>query len=310
MWRGLLSPWLLLLVALPLLLQAAASSALPQLPGQLNDEPAAAARWLLATASNYGGFGSLAGAIGLFNILHSLLFRVLLAFLSLLIALHLLDTLGRALALRGLVAYFRRPAGAVRPMPLPAHPVLYRTRSTVDVEPPAATAQLAAALSPRFDYTDQAGNAEATDATDAAPVESYRLLGLRHRWSYMLQALPPLGLLLLLSVVWLFLLAGWDISSPILAPGESYRSPARNLLIQYKVDDNDPAEDGSEPSSPALSVTVQTDGKTIRTPATRRGSRAVGRRAGTRGTGRRRAARAQRHRLSLARPARSGRACR
>ena len=54
-----------------------ASALLPQLPGQLQDEPAAADRWLTATVEAFGAAATVLRSLGLFDVLHSPLLRIL-----------------------------------------------------------------------------------------------------------------------------------------------------------------------------------------------------------------------------------------
>lgn len=254
-WRWLLSPWTLLTAGSAILFLLPAAFLLPQLPGQLNDEPAAAARWLLAAGASYGALGNAFREIGLFNVLHSFSFRALLAFLTLLVALHFADSLGKALALQTLIARFGTLAadssapGA--PAPLPDGLAVYRTRRAVDAAPSAVTARLTSAMRDMYGYLAQ------NTVHAGSENEEMLLLGVRRRYAYALQALSPLGLLLALAAIWLFLLAGWHISSPVLAPGEAYRAPAQDLLIHYL------ANLGAEETVPAIAVSVHVGGKEI-----------------------------------------------
>ncbi|MDI9549668.1 MAG: hypothetical protein QM346_18905 [Chloroflexota bacterium] len=244
-WRWLLSPWTLFSAGTATLILLPAAFFLPQLPGQLNDEPAAAARWLLAAGAAYGALGNTLRVAGLFNLLGSLLFRTLLAFITLLVALHFADCLGKAFAVRTLMARFgtltAQPGSPVTP---PDGLAVYRTRKAVDDAPSALAARIAASMAQRYGYLAR------HETGELAGSQETRFLGVRRRHAYALQVLPPLGLLLALAAVWLFLLAGWNISSPILAPGQAYRAPAQDLLIQYLVDP------GAE-SSVAVSVLVE-----------------------------------------------------
>ena len=76
LWRWLCSPWLLFLGGGVGLTLALATRALPQLPGQLLDEPATAARWMQDMSANYGVWGNLWLALGLFDVLHSPLLHI------------------------------------------------------------------------------------------------------------------------------------------------------------------------------------------------------------------------------------------
>jgi hypothetical protein len=251
-WRRLLSPWTLFSVGAATLVLLPAAFFLPQLPGQLNDEPAAAARWLSAAGAAYGALGNVLREAGLFNVLHSFLFRALLAFLTLLVALHLADSLGKAFAVQTLIARFgAAPSRPGSPVTLPDGLAAYRTRKAVDDALPAVAERIAAAITRTYGYFAQ----HATDGP--ADSQETRLLGVQRRYAYALQVLPPLGLLLALASIWLFLLAGWNINSPVLAPGEAYRAPAQDLFIQYL------AGQDAEPPEPSVAVSVHIAGKEI-----------------------------------------------
>src|SRR5690606_2891692 len=71
LWQLLCDPWLLLAIAGLLGVLLTAGALLPQLPGQLQDEPAAADRWLTATAEAFGAAGPWLRSLGLFDVLHS-----------------------------------------------------------------------------------------------------------------------------------------------------------------------------------------------------------------------------------------------
>jgi hypothetical protein len=62
-------------IAALLLTMLLVSVLIPQLPGQLRSEPLAADRWLTTAAESTGAMGALLRAAGLFDVLHSLLFR-------------------------------------------------------------------------------------------------------------------------------------------------------------------------------------------------------------------------------------------
>jgi len=251
-WRGLLSPWLLIAVSATILVLLVAWLTLPQLPGQLNDEPAAASRWLVATRTTFGAFGSLLQALSLFNVFHSFVFRALLSLLTILIALHLVDSIGRALTMLALPARLQAlDVAAGEPIPLEPRQTVYRARLAIEADPEAVTTRLRDALGYMFETADLTG--ESQPLSDGAT----SLLGLKRKAAYVLQTLPPLGILLVLAALWLFLLVGWDIASPALAPGENYRAPAQELFVQYPI-----APDAS-PSADRVALTVEVGGELI-----------------------------------------------
>ena len=262
-WRGLLSPWLLIVASASLLVLLAAWATLPQLPGQLNDEPAAASRWLMAARSTYGAFGSLLQALSLFSILHSFIFRALLSLLTFLVSLHLLDSLGRALTMLTLPARLRAlDTHTSEPIPVEPRQTIYRARRAIETDPIAVTTRVRDAFAPMFDMKNPA------IAPEIAPDENRPLFGMKRAVAYALQTLPPFGLLLLLAALWLFLLAGWDITSPTLAPGASYRAPAQELLIQYHIEPDAAYPADAPPSADQVALTVEVGGEPIATQRT------------------------------------------
>ncbi len=155
LWEWLNQRWLLLVPGGLALLQVLGGLLLPQMPGQLNDEPAAAARWLLTTSSSYGAIGGLFRALGLFNVLHSPLLRVLLALMGLILAAQLGTWLGYALlmyrARRNPAQLLAQPAPAwAAPLTLQAGIPLYRLRQALPMPPEAAVEGLRSWLSQRF----------------------------------------------------------------------------------------------------------------------------------------------------------------
>lgn len=256
-WRALLHPSVLLATALLVLLLAVAAANLPQLPDQLRDEPAASARWFITTTAEYGVVGPLLRGVGLFDVFRGLLFRLILAFFTLLLSIHFAQSVG------ALLLYIRVKQNLCAMREEEAEPIsygqpLYRARFSSPEAPSRVAKRLAASMGERFAQvvscpdpsgTDVNSWPAQTDETSAGEVQSegsqavevgHRKLGTRDALSYFVRPLLPLGLLLALTVVWLFLLAGWELRSPTLAPGETYRAPSRNLHVAYNVPDTEP----------------------------------------------------------------------
>ena len=81
----------------------------PQMPSQLQSNPAAANRWLLDISRELGRGGDILRALGIFNLLSSPLFRTLLLTAAFLLAIQVADQLGVLLALRQLPAALQEP---------------------------------------------------------------------------------------------------------------------------------------------------------------------------------------------------------
>ena len=94
LWHWLRRPWLAIFAGFVGVMLILAVWQLPQLPGQLVDEQAAAATWLLNTSSAYGIWGNAFLALGLFDVLRSPMLYLLLALLVPTLAAQLADQLG------------------------------------------------------------------------------------------------------------------------------------------------------------------------------------------------------------------------
>jgi len=91
-------------------------------------------------------------------------------------------------------------------------------------------------------------------AEEAAPVPppvvaEWRLLARRHhQGSIWLRPLLLLGLLVALMAVWIILLVGWEVTPPLLAPGDEYRATTQRLAFAYRLSEE------KETLLPTLSV--------------------------------------------------------
>lgn len=239
LWQGLRSPWLLLVIGLFGLLLVGAAWLLPQLPGQLNDEPATAGRWLAATAGDFGVWGSIFQTLGLYNVVHSPLLAALLALVTVVATVHLAHELGRLRRFTRLTEYLAYPAGVLgTPLPLAPGESAVRRRSALPSAPADVLAMLRNRLTPRY-VIIQPGDAPlpAPDlTTNGAPLASgpeQRLLALHRPWSSYLTPLLPLGILLIVTAIWLAITFGWQVITPALAPGDVYRSVNQGLTVHY-----------------------------------------------------------------------------
>lgn len=80
--RGVVADPLLLLCATLLFILYLTSLWLPQLPGELRTETSAAQRWLAATDATFGGASQLLLSLGFFDLLHGVVFQLLLGAIS------------------------------------------------------------------------------------------------------------------------------------------------------------------------------------------------------------------------------------
>ena len=239
-WPILTSLRLLLGFVLFALLMVLGGMLLPQLPEQLVNSPAGSTRWLLNTSAAYGPPGELFRILGLFNLLHSTALQIFLVTISLLLLIHFVDRLGRALAARRLVSHALSPVESVGdPVELPAGLALRRSRFTLAILPQdlreAAIAQLAqdypTVIALQAPFTENDANETGTE-----PLEE-RIVGHRYLSDMAIQPLAFLGLWLGVVSLWLFMLGGWELSTPVLAPGESYRFAPRQIEFAYEIKD-------------------------------------------------------------------------
>lgn len=237
-WRGLRNLWLLLASCSAVLALVLSSYYLRQLPGQLMDDPLAAARWLMSTSAEYGMAGDFLRGLGLFNLPHSPLLHLLLALLGLILFVQLGDLLGAAWRYQQLANLLAsKVATAGEPVPLPPLQPIYRWR-LAQATPPAETSQrlqahLAATFKQIHLITVKTPTDPATTPADAPP--EIRLLATRQQRWILVRPVGLIGLLLLWYVIWLILTTGWSVTPPALAPGAEYRDAPHELVLRYQV---------------------------------------------------------------------------
>ena len=233
LWRRLTGPWLPAVGGVLGLGLALAARQLPQLPGQLLDEPATAARWMQDASAAYGVWGNLGLALGLFDVLHSPLLYLALALTLPALAAQLAESLGKlrqgALVLRTVAA--APPTSAGEPLALPVGAA--RRRLVVDrpIDQVVETARQAD-LPPLHLQPVAVASTQPADANDDPPGE-VRLSGARRPFVAWLRPLLPLGLLVAVLALWSALLWGWQVAAPPLAPGSTYRVLGQQLAIGY-----------------------------------------------------------------------------
>jgi len=235
LWRGLRRAWLLIVCCVIVLIQAASTYYLPQLPGQLHDDPLAAERWVVSVSAGYGLAAVPLRALGFFNVLHSLLLHLLLALIGLILLVQLGDQLSIVWQWRKLAKLMAQPPRELgSPLPLNMPQPIFRLRTAHPLQPTALTSLLHEKLAARFELI----SAQALTVSSEPPLDNegeMRLLATRHLRRSALQPLLLVGLLLLLFAIWLIIFAGWAVLPSALAPGTEYRYPERALLLRYAV---------------------------------------------------------------------------
>jgi hypothetical protein len=241
LWHLLRRPWLLILSSLLVCLLLLSAVGLPQLPGQLSGDATASARWLVGASADYGWAGELLRSLGLFNVLHSVLLQVALALITLVLVVYLGELAAVVLRYRHLTTLLAQPiAAAGEPLPAPTARHLYRWRGTLS----APVATIAEQLQPQLakqQFNEVKSSAFSLPADEPAEqpapenVNEVRYVATRHlRWA-VVRLLLMVGLLLAIGVVWGIVIRGWEVSVPILAPGEQYRSAAHALALEYQI---------------------------------------------------------------------------
>lgn len=240
LWQRLIGPWLLAAGGLLGLGITLAVALLPQLPGQLIDEPATAARWMQEASIDYGVWGNLWLALGLFNALHSPLLYLALALIVPALAAQAAAALARLRQLttlrRGLAHL--PPVTPGETVPLPVDQAL-RRRFVVDAPVRQVVAQLHAAADLRApalqsEFVPPADHPplDARDE-DADQEEEARLSAVQLPTQAWLRPLLPLGMLIAVTALWAALVWGWQVAAPPLAPGATYRVIGQQLALTY-----------------------------------------------------------------------------
>lgn len=290
LWRWLTDYRLLLVVGAITLLFLLVALALPQMPDQLRNDPGEATRWLLTTAEGYGPLGDLLRQLGLFDLLRSPLLKLALGVITLLLLIHLGELIGSALQLRRIPGVLEQEGGvAGEPLPLPPGRRIRRLRTEISPEQPEESGdngeQAEDAGQKNADPEDgevQADDGDVVDALvaqmardfddfqrrqtevapppsvaeiidDLPPVTERRLLGVRGQVAAYLRPLLILGLLAALAAVWLLVNFGWELTSPVLAPGDAYRAASQQVEVRY---DLSLAPGEADALTPTLSVDV------------------------------------------------------
>jgi hypothetical protein len=276
-WVFLTHSWLLGVVGGALLILYGCALFLPQLPGQLVDDPAAAHRWELLTAERYGAVGRVFHALGLFDVIHHPLVQLLLTLLALIILVRLGAQVAQSWRLYHIHRHLAQPTINAEPIELPMVQPLFRLRNASSTEVTALTQRLQTQLREIFDTVERqvvtvaavslpvdegaerpliAGK-QVEGAPGASSAER-RLLGVRAQRHALLRPLLFAGLLLALITVWLTLNWGWSVTIGPLAPGADYRSAAYQLVVEYTVEPTTAPIDGARTTSPITATATVT----------------------------------------------------
>lgn len=264
-WRLFAHPLALWLPCLLLLLLGLAGLLLPQMPGQLQSEPAGALRWLESTAQ--GPLSSVWRGLGLYQIqTHPVLLVGLLGlFLTLAIRLArlwgvaqahtYLDTQAATLATHApgcalemepnadLIQLWARTEKPLADLEQEIDTLLAQSGIS-DVKqirmPFAAAAAIeAGTAAPRMSATAETEPIDSTTGFDVnveamgQEHEEVRFFYSRNRgWGFG-SLVRDGGLLLALLGIWIVLVFGWQVATPVLAPGERFLAPRHNLEIRH-----------------------------------------------------------------------------
>ncbi|HRW05665.1 MAG TPA: hypothetical protein P5121_11240 [Caldilineaceae bacterium] len=262
-WETLDRNWFLSAVGSALCLLYLFTLLLPQMPGQLQNDPTGARRWILQVSENYGPLGNAYRALGLFNVLNSPLLQLLVIALGLILLIRLGNQIARAWRLYQLPRHFRTPTPVVGvPVPISTVQPVYRLRQLVEDETAPCTQSIEKMLQRRFDAiqrttvavqsggadvkqaatsrtkpTDKANVVAKTEETESSAqnVTEERLLVLANVRFELLRPVLYSGLFLLLLTVWINILWGWKVNPDPLAPGTDYRSASQGLVLHYEV---------------------------------------------------------------------------
>jgi hypothetical protein len=233
LWALCSRPLALWIPGLVILLLGLAGLWLPQMPGQLVNEPASAARWLEGATD--APLGDLWRTLGLYSVLTHPVLSIALAALLAILAVRV------AQQVTAWQAHHQWTRQAIEmPVETPGLPAtlnsgapLQRLRRAASHPPESVAIQIDQIL----EHADisRYNRASVPYADSTEPPET------RLFWtSNLLWAILPLlrdsALLLAFAVAWSIIVFGWHIATPILAPGERFHSSALDLQIQYPLD--------------------------------------------------------------------------
>lgn len=251
LWHLLQRSWLLILLGVLALLIILSALILPQLPAYYANNPIAASRWLAEASDTLAFGGNIIRALGLFDVLHSTLLRLLLTLIGLTLAIHFADLLAAAIHLYRLPKQITKPAEKAGGVVSLLSPILVRRKSTSSshsLDEQIETVQTY--LSERYDHIEEADIDSATGGLLPEDTESEenretpistekRIFARRHLAFSFLRPLLMLGLLISLIPVWNITVFGWELSPEPIAPGGTIRYEPNDLLIRYEMTDEE-----------------------------------------------------------------------
>lgn len=243
LWQLFCDPWLLLAIAGLLGVLLTAGALLPQLPGQLLDEPAAADRWLIATAEAFGPTGPWLRSLGLFDVLHSPAFRVLLVTALFVLLVQSANAILFAVCFRQLPAALDQnsePSGEPVTVRLPVR--VLRWRAAFPTLPLATAAEVetdTGAWATRIDRRTVRVQPAIAQALEGEPqpdsVLEERLLGQRGVLESLLRPLLPVAMIMVLAGMWWNSVAGRQFLPSPLLPTERASDPVLGVTFEYEL---------------------------------------------------------------------------
>lgn len=242
LWAVLIDPRPLVVIAALLLVMLLMSVLTPQLPGQLRSEPLAADRWLTTAAESAGALGPLLRTAGLFDVLHTLLFRLLLWAAMFLLLVQSAHTAWVATQMRRLPALLDVAAPGGEPLPVQLPFTVQRWRAATSGSPLTVAAQCEAQTRRWATHLERRTlrvqpsppQAEAIEPPDThGAILEERLLGRRGVVEVMLRPLLPAGMLLAVGLVWWYSVVGYQFAPASLLPGEYASDAVLGVAFEY-----------------------------------------------------------------------------
>jgi len=256
LWKFLLRSWLLILLGVLAFLLILSALFVPQLPSHLADNPAEASRWM-ATARDGMGVGTLIETLGLFDVLHSTLLRLLLTLIGLTLAIHFADMLGIAIHQYCLPKRLTDPPSASGEyLPLASPIPLYHRQSNSSQSTQNKADLLRNQFEHQFDDIVEVEVSETNADAAESDVSEKRILARRHTLFSFLRPLLMLGLLLSLVPVWNITVYGWELTPNPLGPGDEVRYELKELEMRYDIL-ADTSESTSESNAQTTQLVVQ-----------------------------------------------------
>lgn len=253
LWRGFRQPWLLLLLSSLAIVLVLIALILPQVPPDITFDTQATTRWLISTSAEYGALGQLMLNIGLFNVLRSLLLRIIFGLIALVLTVHLGHLLGELFFARRIPNLLNQETRNVEePLIKSAPGALHQTRNALPEVPVVVRDKVEAYLHGVFADVQRADieiSDEHEENRDHLVVQE-RILAQTNLLPRVLRPLLMLGLLAALIPIWLITTTGWELYPPPLAPGQQLTYESQGLDLRYIYPSSIPSEDGYQSAYP------------------------------------------------------------